>query len=209
MDGESSYTIYSIPAIPGHHHILQYKELHLKALKTNPEHFATTYEQALSLSFEEWKSRIQSRDKVTIVAVAPLQGSLVKGPKESDLQQKWVGMVTVIGPKTLQRFGFTPPRSVQGHSGYDLESYFCIVGVWVDPDHRRKGLARKMMEGGIGWIQADDVPDQPVEKRTLVLQVTEDNQEAIGMYSSMGFNFVKADEGAEDKRPWMYLKLGD
>ncbi|KAJ3563810.1 hypothetical protein NP233_g8697 [Leucocoprinus birnbaumii] len=198
MDGSNptSYTIYSIPSIPTHRHILQFKELRLRALETDPEHFGSTYDQALSLSYEQWKSRIQSRDKVTIIAAIP-----------SSSGEEWVGMITLAGRKTLHKFDFAPPRAARVQVG---EEYFAVFSVWVDPEHRRKGLGRKLMESGINWIKSDDGPaDLGVEKRTILLQVTESNQAAIGLYSAMGFKIIESDEGVEDKKPWMCFKLGD
>lgn len=197
MNAEPSYAVYSIPAVPGQHHIVQYKDLRLQAVQTDPQHFTSSYERELSLSYEQWRARLYSRDKVTIVAAASFQSK-----ERLSWQHKWVGMVTVIGPKILQKFGFKPPCSVQGDS-----SYYCFMGIWVHPSHRGKGLGKKMIASGMDWIRADDVPDSGVEKRTLLLQVVPDNQAAIGLYSAMGFNMIEADEDVQDKNVWMGMEL--
>ncbi|KXN84325.1 hypothetical protein AN958_12740 [Leucoagaricus sp. SymC.cos] len=195
MDGPS-YTVYSIPAVPGQHHIVQYKDLRLQAIQTDPQHFSSSYERELSLSYEQWKARLQSRDKVTIVAAASFQSS-----ERLSWQHKWVGMITVMGPKVLQQYGFTPPRSVQGRG-----SYYLFMGVWMHPSHRGKGLGKKMIAAGMEWIRADDGHGSEVAgERHLLLQVTPDNHPAIGLYSSMGFHLIEADDDSRDENLWMAM----
>jgi ribosomal protein S18 acetylase RimI-like enzyme len=117
-------------------------------------------------------------------------------------------MITVIGPRVLQKFRFRPPCSVQGNG-----RYYLFTGVWVHPSHRGKGLGKKMIMAGMDWIRADDdrlksETETPVaERRTLLLQVTPNNQQAIGLYSSMGFGFIEGDVDTEDNNLWMGKEL--
>lgn len=198
MEG-ATYAVYSIPAIPGQHHIVQYKDLRLQAVQTDPQSFSSTYERELSLSYEQWKARLHSRDKVTIIAAASFQSS-----ERLSWQHKWVGMISVFGPKVLKQFGFTPPRCVQVAQGG--RSYYVFMGVWVHPGHRGKGLAKEMIRAGMEWIRADDGPD-PGAKPMLLLQVMPHNKPAICLYSSMGFRLIEADEDAKDKNLWMGMEL--
>ncbi len=193
---QPTYTVYSIPAIPGQHHIVQYRELRLQAIKADPDCFSSSHERELSLSYEQWKARLQSRDKVTIVAAASLQSS-----ERLSWQHKWVGMITVAGPKVLQKFGFTPPRAVQGGEGFYL-----LMGAWVHPGHRRKGLGREMIAAGLEWIQADDGVSSG-DERMLLLQVARNNQRAISLYTSIGFRQIGGDEGMKDDNVWMGMEL--
>ncbi|KAJ3574128.1 hypothetical protein NP233_g1968 [Leucocoprinus birnbaumii] len=196
-NAETRYTVYPIPPVPGQHHIVQYKDLRLQAIQTDRHHFTSSYEREASLTYEQWKARLQSREKTTIVAAASFQSS-----ERLSWQHKWVGMVTVIGPKILKKFGFKPPRSVTG-----CGVCYCFVGVWVDPSHRGKGLGKEMILSGLDWIRADDVSDSGVEKRTLLLQVTQGNHPAIGLYSAMGFRLLEAEDGLEENL-WMSMELG-
>lgn len=193
-----TYAVYSIPAIPGQHHIVQYKELRLQAVKADPQSFSSSYERELSLSYEQWKARLQSRDKVTIIAAASFQSS-----ERLSWQHKWVGMITVVGPKVLQTFGFTPPRVMPGGG-----NYYLLMGVWVHPGHRRKGLGREMISAGLEWIQKDDGIN-PRDGRMLLLQVAQHNKHAISLYTSIGFRHIAVDKGAEDNNVWMGMALQD
>jgi ribosomal protein S18 acetylase RimI-like enzyme len=195
---DPSYTVYSIPAVPGQHHIVQYKELRLQSIKTDPDYFSSSYERELSLSYEQWKARLHSRDKVTIIAAASFQSS-----ERLSWQHKWVGMLTVIGPKVLKTFGFIPPCSIKGFG-----SYYLFMGVWVHPGHRGNALGKRMIVSGMDWIRADDASgSETKEKRTLLVQVTPNNQRLIELYSSMGFHFTEGDEGPKDENLWMSMEL--
>lgn len=194
-----NYAIYSIPAIPGHHHIIQYKDLRLQALQTDPHSFSSTYERELSMSYDQWKARLQSRDKVTIIAAASFQSS-----ERLSWQHKWVGMITVFGPNVLKQFGFTAPRSLQ-----EGGSYYVFMGIWVNPSHRGKGLGKKLIAAGMDWVRADDGID-PEERRTLLIQVFQDNKAAISLYASMGFHLIGPDEDTKhDNTIWMGMILGN
>ncbi|KAF9441755.1 hypothetical protein P691DRAFT_714906 [Macrolepiota fuliginosa MF-IS2] len=196
MDGPT-YAVYSIPTIPGQHHIVQYKDLRLQALQIDPQSFSSTYERELSMTYDQWRARLQSRDKATIVATASFQSS-----ERLSWQHKWVGMITVLGPKILKQFGFTVPRSVQGGSHY------AFMGVWIHPSHRGKGLGRRLISAGMDWTRADDETGPPEERRTLLIQVMKDNKPAISLYSSMGFQSIGLDEGNEsDSTTWMGMRL--
>ncbi len=52
-----------------------------------------------------------------------------------------------------------------------------ILTLAVDPAHRRKGIARRLIEAAARQLPAD----------TLFLEVAEDNDPAISLYRSVGF----------------------
>ncbi len=60
-----------------------------------------------------------------------------------------------------------------GHRGW-------VYYLAVDPDHRRQGLGRRMMEACEGWAQDRGVPK-------LLLLVRGSNTETIGFYKALGY----------------------
>lgn len=58
-----------------------------------------------------------------------------------------------------------------------------ILSIAVDPKARKNGLGLALMRQGIFRLQADRVP-------SLVLEVDENNQAAIGLYAHLGFENV-------------------
>lgn len=59
-----------------------------------------------------------------------------------------------------------------GHRGW-------VYYLAVDPDRRRKGLGRQMMEATEAWLRARGAPK-------IQLMVREDNEEVIAFYEALG-----------------------
>jgi len=55
-----------------------------------------------------------------------------------------------------------------------------VFGLWVHPDHRRRGLARTLMSAVSGICRGQDVP-------AIYLQVSANNEAAIDLYEALGF----------------------
>jgi GNAT superfamily N-acetyltransferase len=195
---DPEYAVHPIPSVPNDRHIVRYKELRLQALQTNPESFSSTYDREFSMGHEEWKARLHSRDKVTVVAV---RTSIQKSESEMlSSSNEWLGTVTVIGPNVLRQYAFSPPKSI--HSVEGNENYYLFVGVWVHPNHRAKGLGKKLVEAGMDWAKADGGSDS-TDKRVFLLQVSPENRSAIGLYSTMGFHPIESDGGDAGADIWM------
>ena len=65
-----------------------------------------------------------------------------------------------------------------------------IVEVAVHPDHRRKGVARELIESALK--NADGL-------NSVFLEVRESNTPAIGLYESLGFDRIGVRKGYYDK----------
>ena len=55
-----------------------------------------------------------------------------------------------------------------------------LYGMWVDPDHRRSGVARALVDGVVAEART-------AGKRRVVLHVVADNAAARGLYEGLGF----------------------
>lgn len=64
-----------------------------------------------------------------------------------------------------------------------LAGRFLIANVAVHPDFRRRGIARSLMEAAVQAVEQK-------RGRAILLQVRDDNQEAIHLYQSLGFMIV-------------------
>ncbi|KAJ5378938.1 hypothetical protein N7509_012057 [Penicillium cosmopolitanum] len=92
--------------------LYRYKDIRLNGFKTNPEAFASSYEEASKKSDEAWRSQLQSRVSKTFVSVIESE----KTPDynhgignfenldcthpllEQLLQNDWAGIVSITGP---------------------------------------------------------------------------------------------------------------
>lgn len=76
--------------------------------------------------------------------------------------------------------GETVVGLVAGHRRQPTASHVELVSMWVAPDHRRSGVAVRLIDAVVAW--ADEVDASAVE-----LWVTRGNDPAIGLYESAGF----------------------
>lgn len=67
-------------------------------------------------------------------------------------------------------------------AGHD--NLWAIVNVAVHPDFRRQGIARRLMDATLGWLQSNGAAG-------AILQVEADNQSAIHLYEQLGFETLR------------------
>lgn len=76
----------------------------------------------------------------------------------------------------LRRAGDTVATITVGFDGHRGWVYY----LGVAPDHRCKGLGRKMMDAAEAWLKRRDAPK-------IQLMVRDDNEAAIGFYKALGY----------------------
>lgn len=98
------------------------RELRLRALKTDPTSFGSTYEREAAFAEGVWEERVargaRGDDAATLIAF-----------REGEA----VGLVS----------GFRDE-----HAAY----VFDVVGMWVAPEARREGIGRRLLDGIQAWI---------------------------------------------------------
>lgn len=144
------------------------KELRLAALRdpVAPVAFLETYEQGVTRSDEFWRDRALgasedgSGEVRQFVAVAP--------------DGRWDGSVTVLieRPDAEVRFG----EAAETHQAH-------VVGVFVRPEARGRGLAEELFRAATEWAWSLDGPR--IER--VRLYVHEDNARAAAFYRRIGF----------------------
>jgi ribosomal protein S18 acetylase RimI-like enzyme len=79
--------------------------------------------------------------------------------------------------------------AIEGDAAVGLVSVFLmdeepgtahLVSMWVEPEHRRRGLGRRLIEAVLGWAR-----ERQAER--IRLWVTETNEDARRLYRSTGF----------------------
>jgi GNAT superfamily N-acetyltransferase len=113
-----TYEVFRIPAPPSEEDVTKYSQLRLLGLKTNPEAFGSTFERESMNTKAEWRTRIDKKERFTIIA------RLVSTDAEDSIaREEWVGTASILIPEMM------------GAHTYG------VVGMWVHPEHRRKGRA--------------------------------------------------------------------
>ena len=155
----------------------EYKTLRLRALKTEPQAFTSPYEKEAVYPDDKWQQRLKDAESgKTWMFFARLNGKLV-------------GMIG----------GYRNEEDVQNHRVQ-------IWGVYVDPEARRKGIAKSLIEKILGeFKKQSDI----VIART---KVNIDQEPAKKLYEKSGFKVTGTEslvlgDGSEHRVLIMELKL--
>ncbi|HZU77621.1 MAG TPA: GNAT family N-acetyltransferase [Dehalococcoidia bacterium] len=135
------------------------RDLRLRALAEAPLAFGSTLAREQALPEETWRERASggAADADRATFIAERGGT-------------WAGMAT----------GLLEP-------GGDGERPAWVVGMWVDPGVRRRGVARSLLTVVADWARERGAD-------VLNLDVTETNIPAIALYESLGFRASGATE---------------
>lgn len=181
------YSIIPIPIPPSTLQIAKFASIRLLALKTDPSSFGSTYAREIAFTPDQWRARLSTADRATFVA------SL------ADPAQAWVATASVLVPSAMIADAVAP-LGAAGVAG----AVYMVVGMWVHPGHRRKGLGRGLVEQVAVWIRghvragAGDWGGEGEQKAVMVLQVSD--EDARKLYVSMGFTLVP---GVLSDHDWM------
>jgi len=83
-------------------------------------------------------------------------------------------------------------------------AFYYLVGVWVDPEHRRRGLGRRLIEAGLNWVRERQGNDEGV---TVKMEVDCDNERAKALYKAVGFTELPDEESEGPNRVVMAISL--
>ncbi|MFJ9427993.1 GNAT family N-acetyltransferase [Streptomyces sp. NPDC101249] len=140
------------------------KDLRLAALQDPVAHlaFLDSYDEAVVRSDSFWQERAEGACEGAEKA-QQFVGIAADGV--------WAGTATVLleEPGTTDWAG----NRIEHRQGH-------VVGVYVRPEHRGKGLSEALFEAGTAWAQKAGV-----ERMRLI--VHEDNLRAQGLYRKLGF----------------------
>ncbi|KAF9465318.1 hypothetical protein BDZ94DRAFT_390857 [Collybia nuda] len=153
----------------------EYWAVRLLALRTDPCAFGSNYEREVQFSNEQWKGRIGTDQIISIAA----RNHALRPSEGATTVEHWVPLPSK--PNTE-----------------DLDIYV-LVGMWVRPEHRRKGVGNKLIEAGIEAARKDN---NGKARRSLMLEVYDSNETGKLLYLNNGFTICEG-PGGEDGRVWM------
>ncbi|KAF9555895.1 acyl-CoA N-acyltransferase [Agrocybe pediades] len=182
---KTSYETFLIPTPASEEHLSLYTQIRLAALSTNPEAFGSTYERESKFSRETWRDRMNTKGRTTFAAV--------------DAGHSWIGTIAFLGPEMLANIPQEPayPHDIaQREKNGEIDVYM-IVGMWVHPEHRGKGVGRRLVDYALETIRkSETVKDGAgTRKKVVLLEVHEKNAVAKNLYRHCGF----LEAGGEDR----------
>lgn len=183
----------------------RYKTTRLTALQLDPSAFGSNYAREVQFTYETWLSRATNPLGKTFVSVATssdgvspenVSRSSNDSSMEHLLHDEWFGTVTLFGPKVLADdvlsapwTTFTPANSNDPpdlDSIKDRHAVYNIYGMYVKRSQRREGRGRRLVEAALAAAVAEAMTASAT-RVTVALEVECQNQAALGLYRSVGF----------------------
>ncbi|KIY70512.1 hypothetical protein CYLTODRAFT_408861 [Cylindrobasidium torrendii FP15055 ss-10] len=164
MPFPSDYTIFPILQPASDDHLAKWVDLRLQGLKLDPASFSTRYEDAMKKTREEHLSRLND-PLIRTLAVETADGT-------------WVA-TAAVGIFNDQSFGWVPEKLWE-----DGKKGFLLLGLWVHPGHRRKGLATGIIQAATDFARG--YGGASGAEKYMAVEVYEDVA-ALKMYEGLGF----------------------
>jgi ribosomal protein S18 acetylase RimI-like enzyme len=194
-----------------------FRELRLQALQTDPASFTSSYTIESQQPHAFWINRLQNPKAKTFVLVkraSEAQSYRVSGYMP---QMPWVGMLVLLGPKAVDPdtfdnasswkaiiAGSSPPNEKPQSEDTKTQSFpassalaYTIVAVYIAPEARGKGLAKKLMRSALAAVE-HDLAQKGSNKAICTIAVAKGLVPATKTYKSMGFVAVAEDHGKAD-----------
>lgn len=198
------WKVITIPTSPSSdNHIELYKRIRLAGLLLDPAAFGSTYTKESAYTQETWRSRIDNKERITLLATDGMESEVI-------------GTLSILCPAMLSTIPQDPsyPPSIAEKEKVGQVEVYMLVGMWVHPDHRGKGVGRGLVNQVLETINITpsrmpvlNSAMHPSLNTTLtriaLLLVHNDQQAAIHLYQASGF--IKQGETEHGGRPstWM------
>lgn len=153
---------------------VQYRDLRLKALKTSPNSFSSTYDIESAFDEEVWEQRLCEKGNETFICAA---SHIRSGDTE------WVGQLTLRGPLTRSEYDL-PKESGQPPADPDENAeLWQMLSLFNLPDHRGRGLGKRLCQEALLYLENE----RPALSLVVRLMVKPQNTATVHLYQSIGF----------------------
>ncbi len=196
---DAPISIYRIPNPASLEDVTRYSHIRLSALKTNPEAFSSTFEEAAKYTQQQWSERVNTDGRTTLAARRGGSDAAEDGHEE------WLGTLSVLHPRMLRPMtGVFPliPRIGDAVARDEIDRYL-LVGMWVHPSARKTGIGEKLIQAALDIIK----DEAGVPSKMVFLEVHTENAVAKGLYAKMGFMEETECEGVEEGHTCMTISL--
>lgn len=177
---DAHISIYRVPNPAPSEDVARYTHIHLSTLKTNPEAFSATFEDAAKFTPQQWNERVNADGRTTFAARR--SAAIAVG----DVNDEWLGTLSVLHPRMLRPMtNVFPhiPRVADQVARNEMDRYL-LIGVWVHPRARGKGVAQMMIKAALDIVKAE--PGEPGRKMVF-LELYTNNIAAKTLYTKLGF----------------------
>lgn len=184
----------------------KYTTLRIAGLEQSPQSFSATLQGELQLNSDEKINRILVSNKHVMVIVKQSFGLLTS--KKPWYDEEWVGQATLFGPLSWNEY-ISPfkhthpgkelsedqllllagPTDQLSQNGSVRVAYWHMTALYIDVNHRRLGLAKKLCLAAFNYIKGvSKVHGYRDAVLRIIIKPT--NLVVLDMYKSLGFEVV-------------------
>ncbi|KAJ5512416.1 Acyl-CoA N-acyltransferase [Penicillium fimorum] len=158
----------------------KYRDLRLKALKTSPDSFSSTYEIESAFTDADWIDRLTFPDReLFICAATPLSYD----PSSPD-GIEWIGQVTLRGPSSRADFELPTEADQPPQKSDEEEERWQMLSLFTLSEYRGHGLGSKLCQEAINYLRSYRSFPRQIQVRLIVKA---GNNVTVELYQRLGF----------------------
>ena len=181
-----------------------FRTLRLLALRTDPDAFASSYDIEIKRGLDQTLTRLSNPKAANLIA-ALHQDSTSHIPS-----LQWAGMIALLGPEDDFANGVSAKSDPMGQMTPGSEPAssteqpreeltFALNNVFVKPEARGRGLARRLMDAALQLAQDECLARHASRWKCTVL-VDAENEPARALYENAGFMIVGEEHYVQQPR---------
>ncbi len=194
-----------------------FRKLRLQGLQTEPASFSSSYSTESQRPPSFWTKRLQDPQARTFALIHTDPGAQCPQDSEPAPDRPWTGMLVLLGPKVIDPNAYDNSSSwreilpessskfddpEQKEAGTEFSSVrsalaYHVVAVYLVPEVRGKGLAKRLMSSAFISIK-QDVKNMGYGQAICTVGVAKGVIAARKTYASMGFVDVAEDHYTTD-----------
>lgn len=216
FDGDNENLTKHLPIL-----IQQSKTLRLKALRTDPSAFGSTYEREVAFDDDVWEARLKNPVAITFVAIDTSHLTSNSDDLEGLNSAVWCGSTILFGPRVTK--GDIPTANISawfrsgsafkdedGDNAEPRAIVYAINAVYVDIPYRRQGIAKKLLEAAFqsACSEFKNLKRSTGDVGICMMFVEKGNDAALNLYLRFGFELIGEENyTAADGRTGIALSL--
>ncbi|KZP26202.1 hypothetical protein FIBSPDRAFT_661086, partial [Athelia psychrophila] len=171
----------------------RYSELRLAILLSSPSAFGSSHAMESIFTQEQWQQRVWRNGVTVFVCIArPVASETAEVPELGEFDGEWVGAATVFGPVPKDDYQLVPESGSPEAGADDEETKWQMTGLFTSPEHRGKGLAKRLIEGAKAYAGI-----QTPDRFRMRIIAHPENLMVVTLYSRLGFVYVARVTGTE------------
>lgn len=157
----------------------------LHVLETDPTSFISKHAVEAALPVSVWQKRLSNPETTILACVAAHDDTDDSDPEMELIHNQWVGFVAVRGPMQYEDYYVTPDMGLPVPEEPEEETRWHIYDLYILPEHRGKGLARRLVKeciaSAVKYTEAMKLSLTPPEDESKIIDNSRLSRNGVGM----------------------------